>query len=171
MAGEERCPFCLPAIISFQYPPQPQSFTHRKPLVPASSTLWNQPHHPCKQQSVPSSTCPYSDGPASSLSSSLRSGSCFLQSLSVLASALSLRISPLHVCLPSLSTHVLWTAAHQVPPSMDLRARTLEWAAMPSSRGSSPPRDRTCISCLLPWQAGSLPRAPPAKPIQPSSTL
>ena len=93
-AGEERCPFCLPAIISFQYPPQPQSFAHHKPLVPASSTLWNQPHHTCKQQSVTSSTCPYSDGPASSLSSSLRSGSCFLQSLSVLASALSLCIQP-----------------------------------------------------------------------------
>ena len=28
-----------------------------------------------------------------------------------------------------------------------LQARTLEWVAMPSSRGSSQPRDRTCISC------------------------
>ena len=27
-----------------------------------------------------------------------------------------------------------------------LQARILEWVAMPSSRGSSPPRDRTCIS-------------------------
>ena len=27
-----------------------------------------------------------------------------------------------------------------------LQARTLEWVAMPSSRGSSPPRDRTLIS-------------------------
>ena len=27
-----------------------------------------------------------------------------------------------------------------------LQARILEWDAMPSSRGSSPPRDRTCIS-------------------------
>ena len=27
-----------------------------------------------------------------------------------------------------------------------LQARTLEWAAMPSSRGSSQPRDRTCVS-------------------------
>ena len=29
-----------------------------------------------------------------------------------------------------------------------LQARTLEWTAMPSSRGSSQPRDQTCISCI-----------------------
>ena len=29
-----------------------------------------------------------------------------------------------------------------------LQARILDWVAMPSSRGSSPPRNRTCISCL-----------------------
>ena len=40
-----------------------------------------------------------------------------------------------------------------------LQARTLEWAAMPSSRGSSPPRDPTWISCFLHWQVGSLPLA------------
>ena len=28
-----------------------------------------------------------------------------------------------------------------------LQARILEWVAMPCSRGSSPPRDHTCISC------------------------
>ena len=28
-----------------------------------------------------------------------------------------------------------------------LQARILEWVAMPSSRGSSWPRDRTCVSC------------------------
>ena len=28
-----------------------------------------------------------------------------------------------------------------------LQARTLEWVAMPSSRGSSRPREQTCISC------------------------
>ena len=130
-AGEERCPFCLPAIISFQYPPQPQSFAHHKPLVPASSTLWNQPHHTCKQQSVTSSTCPYSDGPASSLSSSLRSGSCFLQSLSVLASALSLCIQPsAHVLTKSLQSHVLWTAACQAPSSVRL-SRQEHWSRLP----------------------------------------
>ena len=29
-----------------------------------------------------------------------------------------------------------------------LQARILEWVAMPSSRGSSPPRDQTCFSCM-----------------------
>jgi len=46
-----------------------------------------------------------------------------------------------------------------------LQARVLEWVAMPSSRGSSRPRDRTHVSCLLHWQAGSLPLEPPGKPI------
>ena len=32
---------------------------------------------------------------------------------------------------------------------------------MPFSRGSSWPRDQTRISCLLQWQVGSLPPAPP----------
>jgi len=38
-----------------------------------------------------------------------------------------------------------------------LQTRILEWVAVPSSRGSSKPRDQTCILCLLHWQAGSLP--------------
>ena len=29
-----------------------------------------------------------------------------------------------------------------------LQARTLEWVAIPFSRGSSPPRDRTQVSCI-----------------------
>ena len=43
------------------------------------------------------------------------------------------------------------------------QARILEWIAMPSSRGSSLPRDQTCIS---PAMAGGffLPLAPPGKP-------
>ena len=35
---------------------------------------------------------------------------------------------------------------------------------MPSSRGSSQPRDRTCVSCLLYWQACSTPLIPSGKP-------
>ena len=38
-----------------------------------------------------------------------------------------------------------------------LQAGILEWAAISFSRGSSRPRVRTLLSCLLPWQAGSLP--------------
>ena len=44
-----------------------------------------------------------------------------------------------------------------------LQARILEWVAMSSSRGSSQPRDPTRVSCLLHWQAGSLPLMPPGK--------
>ena len=40
-----------------------------------------------------------------------------------------------------------------------LQARILEWVTMPSSRGSSQPRNLTCVSCLLHCQAGSLPLA------------
>ena len=45
-----------------------------------------------------------------------------------------------------------------------LQARILEWVAMTSSRGSSQPRDQSHISCLLHWQAGSLPLEWPGKP-------
>ena len=45
-----------------------------------------------------------------------------------------------------------------------LQARILEWVAMPSSRGSSWPRDWICISYVLHWQADSLPLIPPGKP-------
>ena len=39
--------------------------------------------------------------------------------------------------------------AHQAPLSMGiLQARMLEWVAVPSSRGSSPPRDGTQVSYI-----------------------
>ena len=41
-----------------------------------------------------------------------------------------------------------WTAARQAPVHGSLQARTLEWVAMPSSRGSSRPRDRTPVSSV-----------------------
>ena len=45
------------------------------------------------------------------------------------------------------------------PVHGSLQAR-MEWVAMPSSRGSSQPRDRSCVS-VSPTLAGSLPLAPP----------
>ena len=56
----------------------------------------------------------------------------------------------------------LWTAARQAPLSTGLlQVRILEWVAMPSSRGSSQPRDGTCVSCI----AGVFFTAePPGKP-------
>ena len=44
-----------------------------------------------------------------------------------------------------------------------LQARILEGAVMPSSRASSQSRDQTHVSCLLHWQAGSLPLGPPGR--------
>ena len=42
-----------------------------------------------------------------------------------------------------------WTVALQAPLSMRfLKARILEWVAMPSFRGSSQPRDQTRVSCI-----------------------
>ena len=43
-----------------------------------------------------------------------------------------------------------WTADCQAPLFMGiLQARTLEWVAMPSSKGSSQPRDKTQVSCII----------------------
>ena len=52
-----------------------------------------------------------------------------------------------------------------------LQGRILQWVSMPSSRGSSPPKDQNCVSYpLLHWQAGSLPLATPGKPSGKEST-
>ena len=40
-----------------------------------------------------------------------------------------------------------WTVARQAPLTIEtLQARILEWVAVPSSRGSSQPRDQTQVS-------------------------
>ena len=79
----------------------------------------------------------------------------FEQTLHVcyVTSVLSESLRPIDCSLPGSSVHGI------------LQARILEWVTMPSSRGSSRPRDRTYVSCLLHWQAGSLPLAPPGKPL------
>ena len=61
---------------------------------------------------------------------------------------------PMDCSLPDSSVHGI------------LQARILEQVAMPSSRGSSWPRDWICISYVLHWQADSLPLVPPGKPNQ-----
>ena len=57
---------------------------------------------------------------------------------------------------------------YSLPPGSSVpgipQARILEWVTMSSFRGSSRPRDRTRVSCLLHWQSGSLPLVPPRKP-------
>ena len=57
----------------------------------------------------------------------------------------------MHACVKSRFRHVwlfvtLWTIASSVHEI--LQARILEWVATPSSKGSFPPRDQTCISCI-----------------------
>ena len=57
-----------------------------------------------------------------------------------------------------------WTAVRQAPLSMGiLQARILEWVAMPSSRGSSQPRDQTGVSCTAALHADSLQSEPLGK--------
>ena len=61
--------------------------------------------------------------------------------------ALRCGLSRLPVSVVSDSLRAAWTVAHQAPLSMGiLQARTLEWVAMPSSRGSSRLRDRTQVA-------------------------
>ena len=59
---------------------------------------------------------------------------------------------PMNCSLPGSSVHRI------------SQARILEWVAISSSSGSSQ-RSNPDLLCLLPWQAGSLPLAPPGKPI------
>ena len=75
--------------------------------------------------------------------------------------------TPSRDCVESLSRVQLfatpWTVALQAPLFMGFlffQARILEWVAMPSSRGSSQPRDRTRSPAL---QADSLPAELPGK--------
>ena len=54
-----------------------------------------------------------------------------------------------------------WTVAHQAPLSMRFSRQELEWVAISFSRGSSPPRDQICISCIA---GGFFTAEPPGKP-------
>ena len=60
---------------------------------------------------------------------------------------------------------ILWTIARQTPLFMGFsKQRILEWIAMPSFRGYSPPRDLTLDSWLLHWHVSSLPLASSGSP-------
>ena len=60
---------------------------------------------------------------------------------------------PMNCSLPDSSVHGI------------LQARILGWAAMLSSRGSSQPRDGTCVSCDSCAAGGFFTTEPPGKPI------
>ena len=71
-------------------------------------------------------------------------------------------LSPFYTCELAKSLQSCLTLCDPVdcsPPDSSvhgiLQARILEWVPMPSSRGSSWPRDRTCISLPTPVLAGS----------------
>ena len=53
----------------------------------------------------------------------------------------------------SCSVMSLWDPMDRSPPAFSVygisQARILEWVAKPSSRGSSQPRDRTRVSCIV----------------------
>ena len=86
------------------------------------------------------------------------------------------------VCAKLLQSWPTWcNPMDHSPPGCSvhgiLQEKVLEWIAMPFSRGSSWPRDRTRISYIFPtqgsnlhllhllnWQVGPLPLAPPGKP-------
>ena len=84
------------------------------------------------------------------------------------------REAPLEFCVCAC-VYVCVLVAQLCPPLCDpidcsllgssvlgiLHARILEWTAIPFSRGSSQPKDRTWVSCL----AGRFPSEPPGKPI------
>ena len=58
---------------------------------------------------------------------------------------------PFSACMLNCFSHVRlfvtpWTMAQGSSVHGILQARILEWVVMPSSRGSSQPRDRTCVS-------------------------
>ena len=54
-----------------------------------------------------------------------------------------------------------WSSLSVSPVHVISQARILEWVAISSSRGSSPPMDQTPL--FLHWQSDSLPLGPPGK--------
>ena len=95
----------------------------------------------------------------------------WLPSLLLLAlqSLAGVSLESMHACMLSLESRpTLCDPMDCSPPGPSvyglLQARILQWIVIPSSRGSSGPRDRTPhFLCLLHWQVGSLPLAPPGK--------
>ena len=59
----------------------------------------------------------------------------------------------------------MFLAVHAGSVASAIQAKTLEWVAVPSSRGSSRPRDRTSVSCIsFALQVDSLSTEPLGKP-------
>ena len=80
-------------------------------------------------------------------------------------SAHCLKLLVYFTCLQAQSGPTLCNRMDCSPPGSSvhgiLQARILEWVVMPSSRGSSQPRDRTCVSWIA---SGFFTTEPPGKP-------
>ena len=73
----------------------------------------------------------------------------FIHLLFLLGDHLALHHGLVDACSVGSDSATPWPIAHQFPPSLGiLQAGILEWIVMPSSRGSSQPRDRTQVSCF-----------------------
>ena len=71
----------------------------------------------------------------------------------------------MHACSllsDSLLYHGLWLTRLLSP--WDSPGKILEWVVISSSRGSSPPRDQTHVSCSSMWQEDSSPLSQPGSP-------
>ena len=60
----------------------------------------------------------------------------------------------MHVCVLSHFSRaqffaILWTVAHQAPLSLDSPGKNIGVVSIPSSRGSSQPRDQTHVSYFV----------------------
>ena len=73
----------------------------------------------------------------------------------------------MHACC--CFSRVPWDPMDCSPPGSSahgiIQTKILEWVAMPSSRGSSGPRDWAHVFCLGHWQVGCLTLVPPGKPL------
>ena len=76
----------------------------------------------------------------------------------------------MHACQVAPVLSDLWTPMDCSPPGSSvhglLQARTLEWVAMPSSRGLPDPGIKPTTLASPALQASSLPLVPPGKPIK-----
>ena len=72
------------------------------------------------------------------------------------------------MCVHAQFCPTLCNLMHSSPPVSSVhgipQARILEWVMVPSSRGSSQPRDQTCISCVSCTVGGFFTTALPGKP-------
>ena len=90
----------------------------------------------------------------------MEEGLCLLESFNLLCACTLSRFSHVQFSVTP------WTIAHQAPPSMGF-SRQKYWSGLPCHLQGIflTQRLSPCLLCLLHWQVGSLPVAPPGKPL------